>query len=478
MDNSRIVPRPVPQSQVQDPREFQLAQIRRRFAPKEQETDGGTSLTFKLIPSDPDFPFDIEALECVLTVPSTYPKGGRPSLRVTNKEMGRGYQINVERGFDSLAARSPGSTLLQLMNALDKQLETLLAAPKADTVKLVANVGRPQPSIPPPVARPDVPAPSRAKPALPVSSTSSPAKAVYAAEQKAQASVRREQETRQLEARMSKLPQYCKSSDGTSYVLPLEPRRRQDLPVPLQAIKTVRLVVPVLYNLEPCRIELMGVSGDYASSVEKAFKDRVAQDPQMSLLNHLNYLSQNMHTIAVQAAKAELPQQPEVSRLKITEEQAPNTLQAPEPSTSTLPAGRDPDRSHIVHVPRPPEWTVVEDNDEDTDDSFAYDTGDETEDVTTEDEEHDDTEAPKSTPERGILLSFPHLELYGIELLELVSLSITVKCDRCKDTMDIPNLKNNSKGDYTGVRSESCKKCANALGIGEPSLVAVVARPG
>jgi hypothetical protein len=67
------------------------------------------------------------------------------------------------------------------------------------------------------------------------------------------------------------------------------------------------------------------------------------------------------------------------------------------------------------------------------------------------------------------MLSLPFLELHGIELLELVSLSLTIKCDRCKTAVDVPNIKNSS-GDSSGIRSESCRKCANALDIGNNSI--------
>ena len=67
----------------------------------------------------------------------------------------------------------------------------------------------------------------------------------------------------------------------------------------------------------------------------------------------------------------------------------------------------------------------------------------------------------KSTqnPERGTALSFPFIELYGIELLEVVILNITVKCERCKEATEIKGLKNGI------TKSESCRKCASPLGI-------------
>jgi hypothetical protein len=136
--------------------------------------------------------------------------------------------------------------------------------------------------------------------------------------------------------------------------------------------------------------------------------------------------------------------------------------------TATAPLGDKWDRSHIKVIPRPPEWSVNHDDEEgNSDDSDAEDSTDEL----TDEVEHDEAigpnpEANVTRPERGILISFPFLELHSIELLELLSLSITVKCERCKDTMDIKNLRDTGKIGASGVRSESCKKCANSMSIG------------
>lgn len=130
VNDNRVVQKPVSRAQREDPREFQIQQLRRRFSPTERPENGGIALTFQMIPSDPDFPFEMTALECVLHVPTSYPENGRPSLDVRNQEMGRAYQINVERGFAILAGKSPQATLLGLMNALDKQLEHLLTEQK------------------------------------------------------------------------------------------------------------------------------------------------------------------------------------------------------------------------------------------------------------------------------------------------------------------------------------------------------------
>ena len=55
VDSSRIVRKPVPE----DPREFQIKQLKRRFSPIEKSENGGTNYAFSMAPSDPDFPFEV-----------------------------------------------------------------------------------------------------------------------------------------------------------------------------------------------------------------------------------------------------------------------------------------------------------------------------------------------------------------------------------------------------------------------------------
>ena len=463
VDRSKVVQKPISRVQVENPREFQIQQLRKRFSPQEAAEKNGTAFTFSMAPSDPDFPFEMVGLECVLHVPFSYPEDGKPSLGVKNKEMGRGYQINVERGFDALVAKSPQSTLLGLMNALDRQLESLLTEQKAETVKIVPNArsaGFNQQSEQATTSQ--APAPdAKAKPVA----ASLPS---YTAEEKTIAVARRELETRQLEARLGRLPLFFKSSDGVSYILPIEPRRRADLPVPLQAVRTVRLFVPVLYPLQPCRIEIQGVTREAAINTEKGFGVRAREHSESTLMGHINYLTQNMHAFATEPSKADvtdLPSTADVTALQIDDQTSTQTSSA---SQGSKQADTLDGRGHVQFIPRPPEWSAPAHGDEDdSGDSDSYESGDELDD---EDSgvEIEAAEESATGPERGVLLSFPYLELHAIELLELVSLSLTIKCDRCKDQMDVKNLRNANPiaGDGTGVRSESCKKCAYALKIG------------
>ena len=463
VDRSKVVQKPISRAQAESPREFQIQQLRKRFSPKEATEEDGTAFTFSMAPSDPDFPFDMVGLECVLHVPLSYPKDGKPSLSVKNKEMGRGYQINVERGFDALVSKSPQSTLLRLMNALDKHLESLLTEQKAETVKIVPNarpLGYNQQSEQARTSEASAPD-TKAKP-IGISPPS------YTNEQKNAAAARRELETRQLEARLGRLPLFFKSSDKISYILPIEARKRADLPVPLQAVQTIRLIVPVLYPLQACRIEIQGVSKEAATTTEKGFEVRAREHLEATLMGHMNYLTQNMHVLATEPLKGDdmkLPSTADLAALRIEEASSSQTVS---PSQGLKQAHILDDRSHVQFISRPPEWSASGQADEgDADDSDSYDSNDEFEDEDSGVELEAAKESP-SGPERGVLLSFPYLELHAVELLELVSLSITIKCERCKDHMDVKNLRNfnTTAGDGTGVRTESCKKCASAFKIG------------
>jgi hypothetical protein len=469
---SRVVPKPVPQAASQDPREFQLGQIRRRFNPKESRLAGNevldivggtTLLQFKMTPSDPAFPFEMTALEVSLSVPPSYPKL-KPSLKVGNKDIPRGFTLNIESGFRGLVEEKPDATLLELIKALDKNLEVFLSAPKAETVKIVANkdtrhlAAIPSRSVGPPSGS-EIPATRAVTNSM---QNFTPAKPVqtFSAQQKSEAAKRREVETRQLEARMGRLPFYKKSGDGVAYTIPIEPKKRIELPLTIQAIKSVHLFVPILYPLQPCRVQLEGVDAKEAKPIEKGFEQKAAERQEVTLMVHINYLAQNMHTLAKTPLESEKDSTPAPA----------HQLEPPEEVTAKgkhVEGHQDAERSHIQYITRPPEWNVIDQDDlsdTETDDLYSYDTGDESSDKEGGVEIDTDNQQPAPLParnqERGTAISFPFIELYGIELLEVTSLNLTVKCERCKEIMEVKGLKN-------GVtKAESCKKCASSLHIG------------
>lgn len=437
VNTSRITHRPVPQSQLADPRVYQVSQLRRRFTPEERNEDSFTILTFPLKPSDPDFPFELDALYCTLRIPFDYPSGGKPTLRVTNPDMERGYQINIERGFDRIVASAGSSTLLACLNTLDKQLEGLLSSQKADTIKLVSHAGKPE--LLPSAATGS----ANQAPMLPSTAPSTaPMPTSHSSEQISQAKGLRDAQAQQLEARLGHMLQFSKSADGLAFTVPIDPPKRQDLPVELQALRLIKLIVPETYNLSPCRIELVGVQGEAVGAVVNAFNERASQAPQMSLLNHVNYLSQNIQKMAKRKAPPPKSIESTPSILKITDK-----------------PGDPLDRPHVVAIPRPLEW---DDNGGDTDSSDSSLESD-NESVVDEPPAADQSTSV-STVERGVLVSFPHISLHGIELLEIGMLNITVKCNRCKDTRDVTNLQNNADGAH--ARADRCKKCGSVFNVG------------
>ncbi|KAG9242803.1 hypothetical protein BJ878DRAFT_513768 [Calycina marina] len=454
----RVVPKPVPTLQIEDPRNFQIKQILRRFCAKEVVQPGKTLLKFNLVPSDPDFPFELAALECVLYVPDSYPKL-RPVLKVENRDIPRGFTLNIEDGFDALVESRPSATLLDSMKSLDKNLEAFLSAPKAETIKIVANKDTRHLSTAPtrsvkPETRLLQPSSVTARSSAEVLKEATPMQSIsFTVEEKSEAAKQRAFETRQLEARMGRLALFEKSSDGIAYTLPIEPRKRSELPVALQSVKTVQLFVPLLYPLQSCRIRLDGVDPEDAESVVRGFEQKFKEPSAIKLMGHVNHLAQNMHILAkttTEPKPKQLPPPPEPVR---------HDEMASSGKGYDFEGYQDPERSHVHYISRPAEWTNVDTENADTnsDDSYSYGTDEESDGQ--EDggvivsHEGSSTNA-QPAQEKGTAISFPFIELYGIELFEVSTLNISVKCERCKEATEMKGLKH-------GVpKIESCKKCA------------------
>lgn len=432
----RTVPKPVPEAQALDPRKYQINQLKRRYSPRLNTLQNGTTnVSFHLKPSDPDFPFELDYLDCELQIPRSYPKEP-PVLRVKNKDIPRGFSINIERGWDGLVRAKAGTTLLALTNALDKNLEAFLSEQKADTITILAfkdtrhlndTTAKPEP-------KPEAAKPAPSKPYIPEES--------FTNDQIADAKARRAQEVRQLESRMGRMPHFHKSADLIVFTLPLQPKRRMELPVSLQSVQSLQLIIPLLYPLQPLKILLNEVESKDAEALEEAFTAKAAQQSQMTLMSHLNYLTQNIHILAKAV-------QPPVTTSKTPD--GPAAEQNGKQSATKISAN-DNDKSHIKVVPRPPEWIFVEHSDDsDEDESWDEDDSDNGGATVTLAEADDHVGAQQV--ERGTSISFPSVELHGIELLQVTVLSINVKCERCRTINEITGLTANVE------KASSCKKC-------------------
>lgn len=470
-NTSRVVPKPVPASQTEDPRTFHMSQIKKRFSPQEfTAPDGSTSLHFNLTPSDPDFPYELTQLECDLRVPQGYPEE-KPSLLVRNKDIPRGFGINVERGWEGLVEERKGASLLALMNALDKNLERFLSEQKVETIKIVsykdtrkfeAPVGRAEASTS--QQGPDRKVPSaKATTKAPVAALYKPEEA-YSKDQIAEAKARRAQEVRQLEARMGRTPEYRRSADGIVYTLSIEPKRRSELPSGLRSVRTLHMIVPLLYPLQDLRVQLNEAEAADAEPVEDLFTEKASEQKQMTLMSHMNYLAQNLHNLCKQAqAKAAALAAEEAAAAAAAAREEEQLAQEEDHSVkgSDLP-GRQVEGKGFVRI-RPPEWDFCGDEDDSEESSGSEDAeasgGVGLNDGPEAEHGHEEEQAstPGDTPERGTMLSFPLIELHHIEILQVALLSISVKCDRCRTVNDFAALK-------PGVeKASSCKKCATPM---------------
>ncbi len=384
-------------------------------------------------------------------------------MRVTNPEMDRGYQINVERGFDSLVTTVSKSTLLALMNELDKRLEGFLTSEKTQTIKLVTNTGKGPSNI---ALRPTATAARNAAISSKKELSSMSSTPQHSSQRISEAATKRESDVRQLEARMGRQSLFSKSPGGLSFFVPLQISQSSQLPISLQSLKCIRLFVPLLYNIEPCSISLVDVSSKEADTVHAAFRNHAIAHPEMTLMAHINHLAQNLHTMAIEEAAAATPPSPLV---------APSPIIEPAAQISKdVGVDQVEDRPHVHIIPRPPEWDTVRD---DIDGDPSATDGSESGSSEYETDEDDGgapvpAEARMGTdtgPDLGILLSFPSLELYGTELLQLYSISLTLKCDRCKETKDVKSIRSHSPGDTSLIKHESCNKCAAQFSIGKRS---------
>lgn len=469
--SSRIVPKPVPKAQHDDPRSYQLNQLRKRYSPKESTVDNGaaTRLIFNLAPSDPDFPFELDHLECDLKIPKNYPKDGSPPrMAILNKDIPRGFAINVEKGWEKLVDERKGATLLALTNALDKHLEEFLTEQKAETVKVtiykdtrhISATAVPETrgagtTQAPPISPPAFSQPLVTRPYIP--------QETFTKDQIAEAKARRAQETRQIETRMGRLAHYHKSSDGIVYGLPLEPKRRADLPPGLRGVNSLQLIVPFLYPLQPPRVLLNDVDSEDAEGVEDLFVQKAKEKKELTLMSHINSLTQSIHLLAKQAQK----QKQSVVAVAQDAEKAAATVSTENDAANVAKIVEN--KGNVQVIPRPPEWyTDAEDHHSDEGSSEPTDSEDEDGGAALPSESRPSVSPlPTQTAERGTAINFPSVELHGIELLLVSILSVAVKCDRCRTINEIGNLK-----PHTPKTTESCRKCATSFSLTfRPELV-------
>ncbi|KAJ3093206.1 hypothetical protein HK102_000007 [Quaeritorhiza haematococci] len=128
-----------PLERAQITRTLELQQIERRYRSEGyhvvRETASETIIHLNLVPSDPDFPYELEYLQLQLHVPAFYPRA-QTTLTVLNQEIPSQLVRNVEKRWAKKVTAPIKLPLLAMLNWLDKNLEEFLVEPPEPTMTL------------------------------------------------------------------------------------------------------------------------------------------------------------------------------------------------------------------------------------------------------------------------------------------------------------------------------------------------------
>ncbi|KAF9902396.1 hypothetical protein EC991_004977 [Linnemannia zychae] len=553
-------------------RSFEISQVSSRFASSfsaklsPTNSDDDDTFELKIVPSDPDFPYEISALHILLAVPKSYPT--QPcSVSVLNRDIPKGFATNLERGFAQAAQQQ--KSLLAHLNWLDVNMEQLLQKPPAPTIRFIGHANNtsktssansstsaPAPVLPPPLptavlqsssfstatssksrndttkTQPKPPSPQpqpQHQPQAPQKQAPPPPiQKTFTSAEREQASVQRQKQMNQIQARFRSS---FESLSPTSVNISLESADKEKMPVKWQGPLWIELLVPTLYPLEPCDIRLRENGNNpeieiwRARNVEQGFRKIVEAMPQLTLFQLLNQLNRDLKDLMNLPAPTSSPTPPPADRT-IPSSSSQSTPVAATPKSSLIPGqgssrvkavnfnenDRTDYKGTVIYVdapqtPRKGNFDTIQDHGAITSDDESSETdeeedeeedhsdhagsdhhngsasdNEETTEHDTEDEEEDETGAKtgplvESGPKRGIEIRMPDLKLDHISLIYCRSLSLLVRCNRCKALVDMPELfpddsptpssqthPSSSAGSADKRKWRTCENCQSLLG--------------
>ncbi|KAK3812900.1 MAG: hypothetical protein J3Q66DRAFT_389860 [Benniella sp.] len=533
------VRRPVPASlrnQDHDPaqaavslRNYEISQVESRFKATFSSLQPDL-FELKIVPSDPDFPYEVQSLHIQLTVPLDYPQAPC-TIAVLNTDIPKGFAANLERGFAEAAQHK--KSLLAHLNWLDINMEQLLQKPPVPTIRFVKNaaastLSTTSPSTPdhistsvPTHSPPTQPLSKPASVAITSSSSSQPPppppppgpsnQPTWTKQQIEEAGLQRQKQLAQIQARFRSS---FSTVSATEYQIALESADKAHMPVAWQGPLWLTLIVPQKFPLQPCEVRLK--QDDHnpeielwrARNVEQGFRKIVAAMPQLSLFQLLNQVNRDLKDLM--NLPAPLPPPPQT---KVREEPSSKN-ESSESSQKSSERGKhqsirqdlEQDRNPkliYVDAPFPPgrrnfdyreDQGAVTSEDSDTDgdsdksddESVSGDNSDGSTDIDQHDQGHDNSDGGndeehsqsqhaggpvvESGPKRGIEIRMPDLKLEHISLAYCRSLSIQVRCSRCKGLIEIPNLvpddgrSSRSKSGTDTQKWKTCDQCQSLLG--------------
>lgn len=309
-DPSRVVAKPPRRNPKNlSKRSLEIDQLKRGYPNmKESETDT-SKFMLSLVPSDPDFPFDISSLQFDLYVPISYPRDP-PLITVTNSDIPKGFSVNVDLGFRDLAKSNLGKkSLMNMMIDLDKNLETFLKQEKRETIKIVKFKHAHKPGNISSEPEDKFTGSSSETPSGGESSTSlnsyvPPPKQILVVPPEIQQA--QDTQIEQLKHRLgSDTVDFISRDDRESiYSITLKPEHSSDpklflslLPHEFSGMLHLMLQIPKAYNLEPCSIIITSTLEEGSEFVfpttviEANFNKNAKRHLNWTLLTHINFIA-------------------------------------------------------------------------------------------------------------------------------------------------------------------------------------------
>ncbi|KAL1920992.1 uncharacterized protein VTP21DRAFT_11627 [Calcarisporiella thermophila] len=461
-------------------RQVELEQVELRFRSSYKTVksdDQGAVIELDLPPSDPEFPYELESIQLRISLPADYPTTAC-SVEVLNEDIPKGFARNVERGFEEHVRKDRQKgihfSLLQNLNWLDHNLESLLRQPPSSTIRFVKHSPIPSPtppttttpsssiSPPPPTNHADKsnhPQPLNTTSSAGTSPSVASPQTAYTPEELASARSRREQEVRQLQTRFR---QTCKVS-GSTVSLQITPSdskllERDDLGAAL----LLQIHVPETYPLVPCTISIQNekLPSWKKENISEAFLKRVQEQPTFSIFQHLNWLDRSLGSLMVLPPPVKTPAQPKAvptpspvnaSVQTVTGNKANKKID--EETRRILERQELTDESsryHFYSSDNAPERETHEDEFASSSQSEhdSQSNNEVSDDFGSEDEEEEgnatdqrpSTDGAEPQQKKGTELRLTNIMMQNIALLQCTLLNLVVRCARCKSTNEVSGI--------------------------------------
>lgn len=447
----------------------ELGQLAIYLKPNFTQTSDTTWLC-KLKPSDPDFAFDIEYLEFVLTVPLGYPKHGQalPYILVKNGNIPKGYSINVERGYASIAQAQLGKrSLLDIMLEFDKGLEGFLQQQKGQTIKLVKFSSSGKKTSVESAMNQNSASNNKSN----VSSGQNPTTATrsfnFALPPVFIPNYIKEETTKQINLLIARLKDQASiksvSESETVVSIKITAGHSEILPQQLNETFTVLLHVPKNYGISPCTIDIP-LDLIEARNIERNFNLHAASAKSWSLLALMNFLTVQLDSLILSDEYIRAPLENVVgnenSAHSTNENQSYSEEALSEQDKKLHYSSFDTSTSGNNSVA---EHAQNEDNNLLHEELHHREVSDDNE----AGSEHVDEEASSSwefapLKSSGTALNFVNLELSNVALLECNALSLEIQCSRCKSRAEM-HLVSGPYGRESKAVTMLCAKCNHIM---------------